>query len=65
MRDPRPSTDFKVVPFEVDHAADLQERNTSGATIGLQHIVKEYLEAMGQPGHGFSLMNNGHLIFSA
>ncbi len=65
MRQSRRSTDYKVVPFTADHAEDLQARNTSGATIGLNHIVKEYLDAMALPGHGFSLVNNGHLIFSA
>lgn len=65
MRQSRPSTDFKIVPFAADHAGDLREKNSNAATIGFDEIGKEYLDAMALPGHGFSLVKNGHLIASA
>jgi hypothetical protein len=65
MRAPRPLTEFKIVAFEGDHAFDLIARNTSKATADYGHMIKEYIEAMELPGHGYSLMKNGHLIASA
>ena len=65
MREHRHSTDFKVIPFEADHVADLFARNSTQATAGMDYVVKDYIDCMAAPGHGFSLVTNGHLVFSA
>ena len=65
MREHKHSTDFKVIPFEADHVADLFARNSTQATAGMDYVVKDYIDCMAAPGHGFSLVTNGHLIFSA
>ena len=65
MRVPRHTTDFKVVPFEAGHATDLIERNTSKATADYGYMLKAYIDAMELPGHGYTLMKNGHLIAAA
>ena len=53
------------MPFEAAHAIDLIDRSTSKATSDYGHMLKEYLDAMELPGHGHTLMRNGHLIASA
>jgi hypothetical protein len=64
MREHKPSIDFKVISFEADHVADLVKRNSTPATAAMKDIVKEYIECMAQPGHGFTLIRNGHAIMS-
>lgn len=65
MRASKPTTSFKVVDFVPEHADDLWERNSTLATADRGFMTKDNVKAMALKGHAFSLLTNGHLVFSA